>query len=107
MKREDITSSGDIKEDHLKELKLKNEIQCLIEDQQRVIRVNQEREEQNQQLEDKVKELMNEIKHLTTLQSMTQSMAMSSGKQEDDCFGGGSATNDEQDMLEYNSAKRF
>ena len=50
---------------------------------------------------------MNEINHLTTLQSMTQSMAMSSGKQEDDCFGGGSATIDEQDMLEYNSAKRF
>ena len=43
--------------------------------------INREREQQNQELEDKVKELMNEINHLTTFQSMTQSMA-SAGRDE-------------------------
>lgn len=61
---------------------LKEKISELVEEQERVQRINNEREQQNQELEDKVKELMNEINHLTTFQSMTQSMALSAGREE-------------------------
>ena len=78
---------------------LKEKISEMVEEQERVQRINREREQQNQELEDKVKELMNEINHLTTFQSMTQSMA-SAGRDEQE-------ETDSHDKQQYSSNQRL